>query len=222
MSLARRLLDLSPPSRLALLALVGGLGALAIGDPASSSRVTLDTRELASIVQSEVDHVSPDELADWIIVGRQDFRLVDLRSESEFAAYHIPGAERISIVDLVDAALPRNERIVLYSAEGIHSAQAWFLLRAKRYPAVYILLGGLKQWREEVLFPTQPSAGASPTGITAFAAAAERARFFGGQPVAAAAGTAAAALAPALAPPAIVAPSAKAGAPIVKKKKEGC
>lgn len=173
-------------------------------------------------MQSEVDHVSPDELADWIIVGRQDFRLVDLRSESEFAAYHIPGAERISIVDLVDAALPRNERIVLYSAEGIHSAQAWFLLRAKRYPAVYILLGGLKQWREEVLFPTQPSAGASPTGITAFAAAAERARFFGGQPVAAAAGTAAAALAPALAPPAIVAPSAKAGAPIVKKKKEGC
>ena len=27
-----------------------------------------------------------------------------------------------------DADLARNEKIVLYSAEGIHSAQAWFLL----------------------------------------------------------------------------------------------
>ena len=87
MSVARRLLDLSPPSRLALLAIAGGLGALAIGEPASSSRVVLDTRELASMVQSEVDHVSPEELADWIIRGREDFRLVDLRSDVHVALH---------------------------------------------------------------------------------------------------------------------------------------
>lgn len=218
---------LSGNQKLALLAVALGLGALVIGAPRSGT-VTIHERELAAMVEGEVDHVTPDELADWIVAGRQDFRLIDLRSEAEYAEYHIPRAERMAITDLADANLARNEKIVLYSAEGIHSAQAWFLLEAKKFPAVYILLGGLKQWTEEVVYPESPPESASPGERIAFARTAERARFFGGTPRAANAGVdaGAMALAPAANTPALskvtppVAPKLPGTA--AKKKKEGC
>ncbi|MBZ0088921.1 MAG: rhodanese-like domain-containing protein, partial [Thermoanaerobaculia bacterium] len=141
--------------RLALLAGGLGLGALLIGNPLAQGKVTLDERALAAIVEGEVDHVTPDELADWIVAGRQDYRLIDLRSEADFAAYAIPGAERLAITELADAGLPRNEKILLYSAEGIHSAQAWFLLKAKQYPAVYILPAAVKRFSSAVA-PQKP------------------------------------------------------------------
>lgn len=219
-----RLDRLSRNQKLALFALALGVGALVIGSP-RSGKVTIDERELAAIVEGEVDHVIPDELADWIVAGRQDFRLIDLRSAAEYAEYHIPQAENLAITALADADLARNEKIVLYSAEGIHSAQAWFLLRAKKFPAVYILLGGLKQWNEQVVFPETPAETATPAERIAFAGAAERARFFGGAPRAAASAAVPAGV-PAVAAPAlprVVPPPtpAPAGA-AAKKKKEGC
>jgi rhodanese-related sulfurtransferase len=211
-------------ARLALVAAVLGLGAFVIGDPGAGSKVTLDTAELAAIVESEVDHVTPDELADWLLAGRQDYRVLDLRPEADYAAYHVPGAERLAIPDLAAADLPRNEKYVLYSEEGIHSAQAWMLLRAKRYPAVYILLGGLAQWREQVLFPVAPPEGAPAEERLAFAARAERARHFGGAPRAAAAGGPTPELLPAPTAPPVVAPPVAPAAPAggSRKKKEGC
>jgi rhodanese-related sulfurtransferase len=221
---ARFLDGLGLSQRLALVAVALGVGAFAIGDPVAKGRVTLDERELAAIVEGEVDHVTPDELADWIVEGRQDYRLIDLRAEADYAAYHIPSAQRLAITELPDAELPRNEKLVLYSAEGIHSAQAWFLLKARKYPAVYILLGGLKQWNEEVIYPVDPGAAAHPVDRIAFAKAAERARYFGGGPRAAAVpGSAPVALLPTAPPVAKVAPPVvPGGAAPAKKKKEGC
>lgn len=216
--------ELSGNQKLALFAVALGLGALVMGSPRSGT-VTIDERELAAMVEGEVDHVTPDELADWIVAGRQDFRLIDLRSAAEFAEYHIPLAENFAITALADSDLQRNEKIVLYSAEGIHSAQAWFLLKAKKFPAVYILLGGLKQWNEQVVFPEMPAESATPAERIAFAGAAERARFFGGAPRAAAGGAAVVGVAAVAAPtlPTVVPPPASvpAGA-AAKKKKEGC
>jgi rhodanese-related sulfurtransferase len=217
--------QLNRQQALALLAAVLGAGALLVGNPGASARLVVDSRELAAIVEGETDHVTPAELADWILTGRQDYRLVDLRSESEVATYRIPNAERIPITGLLDGDLARNDKIVLMSAEGIHSAQAWMLLKANRYPAVYLLLGGLKQWQEQVLFPVQPAAGVSEAERKEFALAVERARFFGGSPRARSAiGSETGALLPtpavssSIAPP----PAMASGAAKGKKKKEGC
>ena len=53
----------------------------------------------------------------------------------------------------MDAGLGRQEKLVLYSEGGIHSAQAWMLLKAQGYQAVYMLTGGLEEWKDQVLFP---------------------------------------------------------------------
>ena len=170
-----RLDRLSRNQKLALLAVALGLGALVLGGP-RPGKIVLDERELAAIVEGEVDHVTPDELADWIVAGRQDY------------------------------------------------------LKAKEFPAVYILLGGLKQWTEQVVFPEAPGESAGPVERIAFAKAAERAKFFGGASRAAAvAGPSTASAAPggtgASAPtlPKVVPPPAPApGGAAAKKKKEGC
>jgi rhodanese-related sulfurtransferase len=216
-----------------LAAIALALGVLAIpGNPYRGHAVRLDTQELATIVGGKVDHVSATELADWIVQNRTDYRLVDVRDPAEFDAWHIPTAENVPIAALPDAGLGRNEKIVLVSEGGIHSAQAWFLLKAQGYAGAYILFGGLEAWKDEVLYPVAPS---NPTReqASAFERAAHVARFFGGSPRAAGSDSATAAL---LLPPPVApasgaavtpgrAPTPPAGAkpaPVRKKKKEGC
>jgi hypothetical protein len=219
---------LSLNQKLAALAFLLGLGALFIS-PARGGDVSIRPDELARIVQTEVDHVTADELADWIMQGRADYRLIDLRDEKSYAEYHIPGAELVPITRLADAGLARNERAVLYSDGGIHSAQAWFLLRARGHQGVYILRGGLDEWRDQVLSPvlaTDPG----PFEARRNERLQARAAHFGGQarvgagaapePVPVAAAPVPVAAAPAVAAPA---PPSGAQAPAAKrKKKEGC
>lgn len=206
--------------RLAAIALVLGAMAVIAGDPYQGHTATVDAKELSIIVQKEVDHVAPLELADWIIQGRSDFRLIDLRSEKEFATYAIPGAENVPVASLTDHGLTKNEKIVLYSEGGIHSAQAWMLLRSLGYKGVYILRGGLEGWNDEVLFPTLADNADAAARIN-FAKTAEVSKYFGGSPRTG--GGAVASARPAIVAPKLDVPTAatpSGGAK--KKKKEGC
>ena len=207
--------------KLGLLLALLGLGALLIGNPGTGSAVTIDPQELARLVQTETDHVSPEELADWIVQGRSDFRLLDLRSEAEYGAYHIPGAENVAITGLAGYGLQRNEKIILYSEGGIHSAQAWFLLKAKEYRGVYLLRGGLEGWKDEVLFP-RISDAPTPEQASAFEKKRNVSKFFGGTPTASGSAIPEAAVAmPKIEMPSAPAGGGSAGGPR-KKKKEGC
>jgi rhodanese-related sulfurtransferase len=199
--------------------LLGFVGLFA-GSPYKGSQYTIDGQELARVVETTVDHVSPQELADWIIQGKTDYRLIDLRTEKEFGEYHIPGAENVPITALADLGLSTTGKIVLYSEGGIHSAQAWFLLKAKGYRGAYMLFGGLEEWKDVVLFP-KLAANATPAQTVEFARMSAISKFFGGTPQA---GPADSVQAPAVALPKLEMPSAQAApeAGAKKKKKEGC
>jgi hypothetical protein len=214
---------LSTNRRLALSAFVLGAGAL----PASVDHgrtLSLDARELLTLVQRETDHVDPATLAGWIIQGKGDYRLLDLRDAAAFAAYHIPTAENVPIASLADASLTRDETVVLYSEGGIHAAQAWMLLAAMGYRGVLTLRGGLEGWKDDVLFPVLPQEPTSQEQAR-FERAAAVAAFFGGQPRKAGSGEALALDSPPL--PAVTTPTLPGGvagpaAPPKRKKKEGC
>jgi len=172
---------LSMNKKLALIAFILGLVAVFAGNPYRGNSVTIDTKDLALIVDKTVDHVSPEELADWIIQGKVDFKLLDLRAEKEFNEYHIPVAELVPLAELNEHPLLRNEKVVLYSEGGIHSAQAWMLLRAKGYKAVYMLFGGLEEWTDKILFPKIPQ-NATQEQLATFKKMKEVSKFFGGSP----------------------------------------
>jgi len=205
----------------AILLGVLGLFAAFAGSPYQGTQYTIDAKELARVVEGEVDHVNPETLADWIIQGKSDFRVIDLRTEAEFAGYHIPGAENAALTALPEYGLTKSETIVLYSEGGIHSAQAWFLLKAKGYRGVYMLRGGLEEWKDRVLFPTL-AANPTPAQTVEFAKMKEVSKFFGGTPQTGAAGDQQPTVEPAM--PKLEMPQsalAPAGAQ-KKKKKEGC
>jgi len=221
MKLSELLGKLSLNQKLTALLLVLAFLAIFMGDPYGKSRTAIETRELALIVQKEVDHISVEDLADWIIQGRADYRLIDLRSEEEYNTYHIPTAENVPLAELPNADLLRNEKIILYSEGGIHSAQGWFLLKAMRYRAVYMLLGGLDEWKHKILYPVIPT-NLPPDEKDKYARMAEISRWFGGAPQTTEAPERAHTitnLPPP--PPAAAAPSMPAKTP-AKKKKEGC
>ncbi len=209
---------------LALAAIVLGVMSLA-GRPDSNETVSIDLQELALIVENEVDHVTVQELADQIIKGETNYRLLDLRDAEAFATYRIPGAENVELTGLLDYPLLRNERIVLYSGGGIHSAQAWFLLKAKGYKATYMLLGGLNSWQDEVLFPVVAE-DAPVERLNQFAELDAVARHFGGQARRGRAGAPSGSQTmdqqPGLTMPPIIAPTA----PVIQSRKrtarEGC
>lgn len=212
--------SLSLNQRLAVGALTLGLLAV-FARPHRGNVVTLDVRELAAIVDKEGDHVTASDLAGWIVAGRSDYRLIDLRSEKEYGEYHIPTAENVTLTALPDASLLANERIVLYSEGGIHASQAWMLLRAKGFRNAYTLKGGLDQWKEDVLFPTLADS-ATPQEKAHFERAMALARFFGGSPRT---GGSATTLAKAPEMPKVDLPPAAGGASSAtpkRKKKEGC
>ncbi len=148
--------SISINQKLAAVAVAFGFLALIAGSPYSGNKVTLDTKELSLIVEKELDHVKAEELADWIIQNRSDYRLLDLRSEKDYSEYHIPTAEWTPLSHLDQYTIYRNEKIVLYSEGGIHSSQAWMLLRAKGFKNVYMLMGGLEEWKDKILFPKNP------------------------------------------------------------------
>jgi len=218
----RFLSKLTLNQKLGVLALA--LGAVAVfANVAPSHTVKLNATELLTSVERQEDHVTPAELAAWIIEGRADYRLVDLRDEKAYGEYHIPGAENVPLATVLDGALARTDKIVLYGDGGIHAAQAWMVLKGRGYRRVYTLREGLDAWKDEVLFPAMPQSP-TPEQQAQFERTVQVARFFGGQPRAAAApGTepmalSSAAAMPQVAPPTL--PAGTGGGP--KKKREGC
>jgi rhodanese-related sulfurtransferase/uncharacterized membrane protein YedE/YeeE len=202
-----------------------GLGGIALfaGSPYRDPFARIDTKQLAMEAGSAADHVSTAQLADWIIEGRNDYLLVDVRDAAEYAIYHIPGAVNVPLAALTHDFANRNERIVFYSDGGIHAAQAWLLLRSLGFPSVYMLMGGLEEWKDGVLYPQAPTENAAPKEKVEFAKRVAVANHFGGAPRGAGSETTSPGAAPALPKLAPPVPSTGApGAPVKKKKKEGC
>jgi rhodanese-related sulfurtransferase len=209
---------LTTNQRLAVLAIV--LGAVATAaTPTRGSRLRVDSREMADLMARGLDRVEPRTLADWIIQGRTDYRLVDLREPAAFASgLRIPTAENIPVTALLAADLPWDGKIVLVGEDEARAAQAWFLLTAQGRRGAAILRGGLRGWREDVLHPNLDLAPAADRAKLEAVC-----RYFGGAPRT---GAASGSLpAPALAqadsvPPPPPASGPKKAAP--PRKREGC
>ena len=169
------------PRRLAALAAVLAALALVAHDPVRPRGAAVDVAALAAAVEREEDHVTAIELARWIRDGKERLRVLDVRPDSEYAAYHIPGAERVSVTALAHLVVDAAATVVLYSEGGPHAAQGWFLLRARGIERVYFLCGGLWEWETEVLEATI-AADATPEERERFAEVAELSRWFGGMP----------------------------------------
>ncbi len=173
--------NLSTQKKLAVIALLLGVVAVFAGSPYMGSKVKVNTKDLALSTVKNSDKIQPLELADWIIKGKADYTLVDVRDENRFGEYFIPTAINIPLPELPESDLLRNQKIILYSDDDVNAAQAWFILKSKNFKAAYLLDGGLKKWNDDVLFP-KLGVNASQEEIAQFEKIKEISKYFGGVP----------------------------------------
>ncbi len=141
----------------AVIVLLAGVLALAATMAKGTSAGPVNAETAAQSIDAEKDHVSPGELARWIVEKRQDYQLIDIRPQWQFDDYHIPTAINISLAGLFQDAgmkqLSREKTIVLYGFGAGHAAQAQMLLAMKGYRA-FSLRDGIVDWWETIMMPS--------------------------------------------------------------------
>ena len=162
-------------------AILAAMAAVA-GTSMPATRGVIDAAALARDIEHESDHVTGIELAEWIRSRKPGLRVIDVRPDSEYTAYHVPGAERRSLGELAAMSPKGGETLVLYSEGGAHAAQGWVLLRSLGFTNVYFLRGGLLEWMGDVMGPSLPDSSGNRGADSVRAHVAEISRYFGGVP----------------------------------------
>jgi thiosulfate/3-mercaptopyruvate sulfurtransferase len=133
------------------------------------------------------DHVDPIDLADRMMAGERDLHLVDLRSPSDFANFHLPGAVNIPFEDLAQnpARIPGDGKVVLYSNGSTHAAQAWLELRHMGWNNVWVLTDGILGFWRQCLTPPSMAGPVDPENARAqlLTFAARKAYFLDSKPI---------------------------------------
>lgn len=139
----------------AVVVLVGGAAVAALsfkGEP---------KRRLHFGVSQTERTVKPRELASWIIEGRRDFAVIDLRDHAEFEKGHVKDAVSCGVCH-TDAAEGRkatqetmfvdlSKKLVLYTETGTETVDLPKALA--KNPRLYTLTGGYEGWKRDVLAP---------------------------------------------------------------------
>ena len=118
---------------LALIAVVLAVaGTMAHGSGAGP----VDSAAIMQSIIEETDHVTPVELARWIIEKRQDYQLIDLRQPWQFDDYHIPTAVNVPLSQFFQDSnlkqLDRSKKIVVYGLGAGHAAETQLVLQHQR------------------------------------------------------------------------------------------
>lgn len=106
-------------------------------------------QEIGREAKSKAPHISSQQLSEYLS-GDESFILLDIRTEAEYQAGHIQGAQWFArgrleyyIQDLIKDP---DSKIVLYCRTGGRSALATLTLQDMGYNNVVDLNGGFKEW----------------------------------------------------------------------------
>lgn len=112
------------------------------------------------VEQGRARHVAPRELAEWIIQGRRDFTVVDLRPGDAYDQAHVRDAVSCGSCheDRSQARHAQEEhfidlgkKLVVYTETGKEAVELPRLLAQN--PRLHVLQGGFDGWKKDVLAP---------------------------------------------------------------------
>jgi len=160
------------------------LSAASIAACAPADKTEVSFLDVAQAAARQDDRVSVEELANWLIEGRGDFILVDVRMPADFDQGNIQGADNIPIAQLVSpetlAGLPTDRRVIVYSNGSENAAKATTMLRLSGIDA-HLLTGGYNAWHEKILNPDIPTEAFDGESLRASAQRAYSCYFVGEQ-----------------------------------------
>ncbi|MFC1853173.1 rhodanese-like domain-containing protein [candidate division CSSED10-310 bacterium] len=126
--------------------------------PTREATISLDA--LAQNIETGRILIEPADLAAWLIEGRNDFVVVDVRAPEEFEKGHISTALNIPSRDIVAQKkieqLINPDKMILVCGQGeADAAQTVLILKSTGYDA-YVIRAGYTGWVSSVLNPKQP------------------------------------------------------------------
>ena len=131
-----------------------------------------------------VPYVGVLDVARWVRGGKAAVRLIDVRTDSQFDAYHVPGAEHVTASQLGGRRWSSSDTLVIYADEEVRAVDAAELVRRQGAGRAAVLRGGVAAWIDSVVAPRLPSL--PPTASAGEQAARrehlELSRYFGGLP----------------------------------------
>ena len=140
-----------------------GLGLIIAAVPQNTTHpYKISSDKLLEEINSGVQYVTPDYIADLLVNKDPDLRLIDVRNQNEFERYSLPDAINIPLndilsdewKDIIDQDIKMN---VFYSNGTPDAEKAWMVTRQLGYRNNYVLQGGLNYWTETILNPEAPS-----------------------------------------------------------------
>jgi len=112
--------------------------------------------DIAQAAARQDDRASVEDVAGWLVEGREDFKLIDVRMPEDFESGSIGDAENIPIAQLVTpdvlSRLPTDRMVIVYSNGSENSAKAAVMLRLSGIDA-HLLTGGYNAWQSRILNP---------------------------------------------------------------------
>ena len=121
-----------------------------------STKSDVSFTDVAQAAARQDDRVSAHDLATWLIEGRGDFQIIDVRMPADFEKGRIGDAQNIPLAELVTDtvidALPTDRKVIVYSNGSENAAKATVLLRLSGINA-HLLTGGYNAWQAKILNP---------------------------------------------------------------------
>lgn len=121
-----------------------------------STKSDVSFTDVAQAAARQDDRVSAHDLATWLIEGRGDFQIIDVRMPADFEKGRIGDAQNIPLAELVTdtaiGALPTDRKVIVYSNGSENAAKATVLLRLAGINA-HLLTGGYNAWQAKILNP---------------------------------------------------------------------
>jgi uncharacterized membrane protein YedE/YeeE len=156
---------------LAVIAIVSAVAAASVGSPIPSLDSHTTKTQISGV---EINYITPLELAQLVMQRTDNMQLVDGRTTAEFDDYHLPFAQQ-SHSHYSGGA----DNLVVYFADYEIPEVEWLKLH-KPGRKIRVLLGGMQDWRREVLFPYL--VGATDLSEFDLNRRANISHYFGGQP----------------------------------------
>ena len=141
-----------------LIVLAGGLVLL----PKYEKHEGISPEELLSNAISPERYITTDELADRIINQDPSLLLVDVRNESDYKKYTLPGSINIPLKKVLDEdsepyLYQDAYDVILFSNDNFHADQAWILCNRLGYQNLRVLKGGINEWYNTIINPKKPT-----------------------------------------------------------------
>jgi len=85
------------------------------------------------------------------LIGKDDVQIVDVRSEAEYAARHIEGADHVFVGTIPSNLdkIRKDKTIVIHCQAGDRATIAYSLLKKNGFEKVKNFSGGMKEWNEK-------------------------------------------------------------------------